>query len=977
MSIFYFSKVRHFDNLELVSGTIDTSLIIDRAYFQMALQHPLNAFETDIEALILVDRIHRKPCGLALCSLEQPGRSLMFPLFRTGELSLQDNSPSHINLSCCPCQAKKVISLRSRDPEQISTWIWKLESIFGKSATVSPYLPTPTNITPPSSSPPSSSNRDSFGLGISMGVTRSTSSLDNNLLDHQAAQVSEAYPSPPSERISLSDSPKIQHDLPSSPSLTDQLKDYLVDDESLEDTKPDIDQEKLQQAREVRKKIEMELLEKEKIRDEQRRLNRQLEEEIVTMINPAQKPHIGFEPDKQPLLSNSSSDSSLSSTESQQIDRLREVLRKPREEGGLGDSVTDNSNNRNAMLPSQPPLFPLPYLSPISEDRKSIQTLISDRSSIQESIFISNSRNDLEDVELADQLIVTPDFGNRDLDLSLTPTIPQANFGQDAPSSPVYSSDDYEDNSTFSSPDASYSSSEKNVKEQHSLTKKPSLAGLVSNRLKNISSKFKSRAKPAPEFEIIDPNNVPQFLQTPKEALELPMERIVESANEEDQEESKVANATFLGGEQMKKDVNPAMNIVDSPEPHTPELDLAPERATFNVVKRKSVISDPLGTAVCTESNNSTVQSSSSFSNISVRSLRSKYSASSSSSSLSSLRYRVPEDKEVSVPALPSLPQSILKGSGSGVVIFRGMARISQWKADKWVAITDRDVYIEVNVGGEGGCVSGSSKMDGVPEMEVWLLPNHEVRKSTVHDVQIKQTNHTTMFRLKDGDMAERFLGAVEAARIDVKNQPLLYAKKIDSKRPGPPSMNSTNSSLGSIQSALADVERAREQLLNPKAPASPVVYLPPILSGKSAVRSDNGCCGVIPEEAAAVVPVAVRQTAARLLLLNNLRCRLLERDPLGEWTKTSDLARLSVFSVPGTSMKSLMVRRIEDQGEPLLYEEALPVLAFSRIGKVGVGISYEVAEDEERDLRYVIQMKAEKEAVYIYDLLKQDATTN
>lgn len=923
MSTFYFSKVRHFDTLELVSGTIDTSLIIDRAYFQLDLQHPLQSMQTDIEALVLIDRVHKKPYGLALCTLEQPGRSLMFPLFRNGELILKDNSPTHITMICCPCENPKTVILRSRDPEQINIWIWKLESIFGKNTNEDVSVDL------------GSSQRGSFGLGISMSNSSSASSLDNNLTAPIAIKFESLH---------------IPDPLSSTQSLTDQLKEYLIDDESPEDTKPDVSQDKLERAREVRRQIELELLEKEKLRDEQRKLNRLLEVEITRMVTPPPKKQVVAEADKQPLLSTSSSSSSFSSSESQKISRIRELLRKP-------------APNAEGQLPSNPPSIPLSSLSP-AESRMSVHSVLSHRSSIQESIFLSN-RGDLDKFELNDQPIIAPDFGGRDLDLSLTPTVPPVPFTQ--PPSPPESSDDCEEYSTSNSPEvAPHRSSD--TKGEMTLKKKPSLAGLMSISFKNISSKLKQKTK-TPGFEIIDPENVPEDLKTPKLSETFVMDSIRE-------EEYKPADSVPTNGSAAEDTFDPPdlIGLRQSLMHRSPELELSPERDNPEA-KQTSIITDPLGTAVCIESNNTTVQASSSGSNISVRSLRSKPSFS-SSSSFSSLRIRKSEEQDLNSmkSEIPPLPQSILKEAGSGVTIFRGMARISQWQTMRWVSLTEKEIYIEVNVAGEGGYVSGSSKIEGAPQIELWLHPNHEVRKSTMQDVQITQTNHITMFRLKDAEMADRFLGAVEVARIDVKNQPLLYAKDQNyGKRAAPPSLNSNSSSLGSIQSALAHTERAREQLLNPKSPGSPIVLLPPILSTKNAGRK-NGCCSVIPEGAVVRVPDAVRQTAARLLLLNNLRCRMFERGPLGDWTRTSDLARLSVFSVPGTSMKSIMVRRIENKGEPLLYEEALPVAAFSRVGKVGVGISYEVGEDE-RELRYVIQMKADKEAAYIYDLLKQDAT--
>jgi hypothetical protein len=336
--------------------------------------------------------------------------------------------------------------------------------------------------------------------------------------------------------------------------------------------------------------------------------------------------------------------------------------------------------------------------------------------------------------------------------------------------------------------------------------------------------------------------------------------------------------------------------------------------------------------ALCQESNNCTVESGSEFS-ISTRSL-----SRSNQSSFSSIQVdNVPDC---------SLQEFIKKSRCSDrVSLFKGYASISEWKEGSWVSGMNQSEMVDVSVDGEGAkLIAGTSER---PTMELQLLPSYDIRQSTALDIQIKHVNRILMFRFRDAEQSEKFLSALQMLRNDVKSE-LHKSKSV-------PSLSDRDSSLGSISSALVREEPSFQRQQYP--------LKPPLISAKNRAIAD----------AAPLTPPStppVQHSETELLLLNNLRCRLFGKDEGGRWKAEGQLCRMSVFSVPESASKSILVRELHKPGSPVFYERGMLSTAFKRMGKVGVSIAQSEGEDK---LQWLVQFKGEKEAAYVHELLTSE----
>lgn len=280
------------------------------------------------------------------------------------------------------------------------------------------------------------------------------------------------------------------------------------------------------------------------------------------------------------------------------------------------------------------------------------------------------------------------------------------------------------------------------------------------------------------------------------------------------------------------------------------------------------------------------------------------------------------------------------------LVLFRGVSYISQWQNNSWMSLHNGELHIEVSVSGEGGMIIGYSPTAGdnhnnnarTPVIVVSLSPKNEVKKSTALDIQVYQTNHITMFRLRSGLVADRFHEAVQMSKLDVSNQPLLYAKRANTSAPSlaAPSMTSSNSSLGSVSTAIP--------------PPPP----PPIPSEMQAAPS----------------PILPDPFGQELLLLNKLKCKLHRKEATGKWSQPCDI-QMTVYSVAGSTRKKLLLYNTTNR--ETIFNQALRPSCFNRVGKVGISIRREDEESGPAEIIFMVQTKGDKEARYVNDLLTSE----
>lgn len=197
-----FSHVRDFTTLQYTTnGWFDAAQITQSANFDFELHHSLGSIaKTPVQLLIVEEE---ESLSLAICSLSR-SPSLIFPPFRSTDLVFdRENSTANcLILVCrCCCISQKKIFLSSPVDSKVKAWNWKLSRLFCLS---------------PSEGSRISVDSVRSGLGIEFDASMSFSSSDTR----------EKIPS--SVFSSLSSLKRLS--VPLTPSLSEQLKDYLSPD---------------------------------------------------------------------------------------------------------------------------------------------------------------------------------------------------------------------------------------------------------------------------------------------------------------------------------------------------------------------------------------------------------------------------------------------------------------------------------------------------------------------------------------------------------------------------------------------------------------------------------------------------------------------------------------------------------------------------------------------------------------------------
>lgn len=305
------------------------------------------------------------------------------------------------------------------------------------------------------------------------------------------------------------------------------------------------------------------------------------------------------------------------------------------------------------------------------------------------------------------------------------------------------------------------------------------------------------------------------------------------------------------------------------------------------------------------------------------------------------------------VPSTPSTPTS----SSSVLTIFRGTGWVSSWEQYRWVPLSEKELPLSITLGSDGGSLFIAAASSHL-HREVSLAPNQtQVRADTPHDVHVKDGELNLMIRIRSASTARQFTSAIASTRLDLKNQPLIY------QRNGrfTPSLNDTDSSLGSISSSATDTSSTRDLTSTPPQ-SFRGIRLPPRLGTGRDGRATP------PQRAPPALP-SVAESAGELMLLNDLRCKLLEKDLDGAFVD-GPIGKLCIYTAVGSEFKTVVLKDTHPGAtQPLLLERNMPPQAFKRHGRVGISIG--LATTEANDIvRFLLQFRGEKEARHVYDLL-------
>ncbi|CAN6672171.1 hypothetical protein TRVA0_045S01222 [Trichomonascus vanleenenianus] len=443
---------------------------------------------------------------------------------------------------------------------------------------------------------------------------------------------------------------------------------------------------------------------------------------------------------------------------------------------------------------------------------------------------------------------------------------------------------------------------------------KPKFIRKVSGGLRSLTLKFKSNkaSNQQPDFKIVE-----------KPERSFTAEVIDEETNQEEEKRPDHEAQRPLEAASPASISSSIISEVDSPIPGATTM------ATATVMRFETYnqSQSSVGTAVCINNNNATVEpgtrefnSSDSYKSL-PKSTSTRSDVSDMTTPMDSPANKLGEKlsstnlKKPKTVTFCDLDSAMSVGRLS---IFRGNAYVLKWANQGWNSLLDNEVFVEVTVSSEGGVITASVEEEGPIDMEMYLQPEHEVRKSTALDVQIQTTNHITMFRLRSAGEGEKFHDAVKVAQREIKSQqPVLYG--------GTPSMNSSESSLASISAA---------------APGLPNLF---------------------PTE----------DVHNQLLLLNNLKCNWYTKD-FGVWASEMRV-KLSVFSAGGATKKRVQVRSMEEKtAGQVLFDQVMSPICFQRVGKVGIGMRRETG-DGATEVSYMLQFRGDKEARFVNELLTSE----
>ena len=1074
---YLFNKVRKFQTLDPVVASFQAEHVEYRSKFDLVLEHPVAAGgkwpKIAVEACIL--QVANQEIGLALCAVEYIGVALLFPVFNKNDLILQDDLvkiSDRIVLTCCECsKPKRLILEQSINGERtdFNTWRFKLGNLFPKA--VEPLkvisVSNPLSAKRKVGSPKVQSGKDSIASVAEKAQNlRATTNITSNNAQKNSqndilAQTTGLGISFPDFEPSLLDIPKLPTSVSMqrlsgmfdnrltvtlTPPLSDELKGFMNtttssaeaedvqnvkvvqhsddEDSSLQNKHPV--QADLLRARKIRKEIELEILAKE--RAQQQELRRQHHDNDDSEITSS-----GDDISKQE--DDDDEEEDLKSIQSIITNEPESIVREDASSSSC-TLVLDAPPPRPP--PQQPTTTPPP--PPVNSGPTSVPVFTSYPLTIPLPCISAYSSKPTTDnnyryseyEELQSKKSETS---------SSAPLTPPAQLLRPLKfESPIFlddSSDEEPDNNNHI-----------NNPSNHKLR----FVKIVSGRIKSLSHKIKHapktrKAPKRPESKLQTkqtPKFIPNTVSTqlllshtpppsPQAVPSIPVFK--DNTDTLQQLPPSPTNSICSHGTSFFHHERPETSKGDtlSQDKHQTQILEQPEK---NIIINSSddkhaetTIKDETSTAISAtaiycNSNNSTVETGSSYSNsFSSRSIKKSSSggsrcttASKSSSQNSGLcNYLLKDDEEeplilnldkftngeaeeeeeeekeeveqveaeVKQASMPkSFSGSSLSKNGR-VSLYKGTAYVSQWQGFRWVPLYKREVGIEVSVGGDGGMIVGySNGQDQQVQMEMKLSSSHEVRKSTVLDVQITQTNHITMFRLRTLSEKDKFYEAVEASRREVTDQPLLYS--MPRRLSYVPSMTSSISSWGSITSAI------------PGFPLSPT---PPADSSNSSVFSFSSSSGSLrsptinghhqplsaqkiiqasrsPKKVCNSPPITdgmMDAAGPQILLVNNLRCKWFTKTIDHHWEKRGILAQLSVLSIPNSTIKRVIVGTSVKTNSPVLYENMLTAKCFQRVGKVGISIRHDNTVDNASEILYMIQFKGDKEAGYINELLTSE----
>lgn len=980
---FLFNKVCSLETLKPVSAIFDSKLIYERAFFEFELDHVtrIEWFPLMVEAMLLLPeqdhKSHTKtPMGsLVLCTLEEPGRGLLFPTFRHRQLHVHSTS-SHLPGSSSGSVNKFItlanasgtkFTLRCPEEDQFLFWKQQLEFLFPNDG----FHNTSNHVISESCTIPdeSISRETSYTFSSKQEEIIGLPFQGLSIISHSASNLAETQSflnEPPLELpkfsfVGPSLSPQLEQ-VESSPSLIEEpeLKAFLCDDFDFSEfsTKPkrplstlEVTAVEIPVTSPVHDADIISLSEQSEHSDDSE--SSESSEDSSPHYHHKHEPSFVIIGDNESL--SSIFDDEDPTVLAERVLSASEGIQPPNELATPCDIEVPS-----AVLPMRFPPCP-----PIPED----------------SVIKPTPLLAIAPKSVASPVITAPTNVAKPVSAPVNYSVRRQSVPSPQPISPV-----------------------ERVMSPSQIKRKASTGQRLFSAFKNFSGKLKSRSlSPSDEniesvFEMLDttPNlnqncGMPQPVVAQQQVQFPPVQNnrppVVTRGNpmRAARALSKISEEVFFEDrfedDEEEEEEHQASNIATASAvamalPHLVGKPIPSESSTssfeddVNMSISSSFTVSSIGTAVDIDSKNETIQTGHSRNlsgGISLRSMRRE----GSNGSINSVNSRTSSNKgyttttanasEVTIETHKKTPLS-----SSTALMKVASAMVSYWKSDTWVPISEIPLSLVVSVTstntGVISCYLPQSERNTYEDTDVQtssrlvfelvLGTSNHVRKRTAFDVHVQQDNEVYLFRLRSSPIALEFAKKVDIAR---RNVPLGLSSSA--------SFNSVATSVSN--SSLSSVRSAGNNGMSSLPSFTPLTL--PLLSNYHGTGNSNFPSPISPVKSTQMC-LSSNESTPRLhepetLMLDNMRCRIFSRsttafsdDGAGTWVE-SGLARIRVYSVPNrrTMRRMMLVKPSDDEA---LIDARLPSMCFAKAGPVGLSIS----EPKTGEHKYLLRLRTPRE---------------
>lgn len=405
------------------------------------------------------------------------------------------------------------------------------------------------------------------------------------------------------------------------------------------------------------------------------------------------------------------------------------------------------------------------------------------------------------------------------------------------------------------------------------------------------------------------------------------------------------------------------------------------EDTTYAEISHSSLFSlSSIGTAVDSVSNNETVKHghSRNLSNgISLRSFRRDSSNGSLDATLTDnqpakMHQRNTSSSSSSVASSTQRMNCSSDSQPSNIIMRVPLAMVSKWQSGSWASISDVPLSVIISATNAGGLIScylpltsnnsfntiyeETASSSRSPLFELPLNTFTNVRKRTAYDVHVRQGSDVFLFRLRSSPIAVEFAKSVDLSRQKLAAQTMQsggsmksLALNMDSSR------SSSTSSLASNTKGSGMTMLVPPLLSNRSNTASPVSTN----TSKTSLASTTSNSSTIN-----IKPSALSQDPPEVLM-DNIRCRVFSHSTSNDRWADAGLARLQLMTVSKRNTWRQMTL-FEPTTDNIMIDARLPQSCFAIAGSVCISIS----DPQTQQLKYLLRVRNPQEQSQLAKIL-------